>query len=249
VSAAAPVSEGRTGVRQEADSQAEEPAPPAEEPPALRPSTPAGARPRFPPAPVATRAAPVGATAAEAAAALGLPAEAPTRRRRRERPAPDRDDQGPPPRSRALLRQVAAAVVLLAVLIFVASEVFGGSSSKPHPSPTPSGRQGSPPAPATVRVAVLNGTHTSGLATRVSRVLTRLGFTQGAIADAPSQNHTATLVGYTAGNRAAALEVAADLAPTHTRVGLVDPVTAAVADAHSAAPNVIVTLGSDYTQQ
>jgi hypothetical protein len=94
---------------------------------------------------------------------------------------------------------------------------------------------------------VLNGTHTSGLATRVSGTLAGVGFPKGTIRNALSQRHTTTLVSYTtAANRAAALEVAKDLAPAPTRGGPVDAATASLLAAAGGAPGVVVTVGSSY---
>jgi hypothetical protein len=105
------------------------------------------------------------------------------------------------------------------------------------------------PSPSTVRVAVLNGTHTTGLATSVSATLVSKGFRKGAVADAPVQTHTSTIVGYTPGNRAAAVEVAADLSLSSSQVQPADSASTAVADTHHATSKVIVTLGSDFSQQ
>jgi hypothetical protein len=230
------------------------PPPPTDDPPPLAPSTPAGARPRFPPAPD-VRAAPVGAAARVSgrsadAAKLDAGATAPTRRRERERPPADDDDR-PPGLGAPTLRLIAAAVVIVAVLIFVASRVLGGGSSTPPGSQTTSSQSSgvSGPSPSTVRVAVLNGTHTTGLATSVSATLVSKGFRKGAIADAPVQTHTSTIVGYTPGNRAAAVEVAADLSLSSSQVQLADSASTAVADTHHATSKVIVTLGSDFSQQ
>lgn len=216
----------------------------------LAPSTPAGARPRFPPAPAGaeSRAMPVGATMRVAGAVAGASADA-------EAATTVRGGGGEPPASTAeeefaqrpggsTLRLAVAAIVIVAVLIFIATRVLGSSTSSgpSHPAGTPS--------PATVTVAVLNGTHTSGLATTVSSALSGLGFKQGAVANAASQDHHATLVSYiTDAGHAAALEVAKDLAPTPTRVGPADPRTAALAEAQGATPTVVVTLGSDYVKR
>ena len=139
--------------------------------------------------------------------------------------------------------------MIVAVLIFVASKVFGGGSANPTTSQTTSSQTVSGPSPSSVRVAVLNGTHTTGLANSVSTKLVSDGFRKGAVADAPAQNHTATIVGYTPGNRAAAVVVASHLALSASLVAPADAASTAVADAHHARPKVIVTLGSDYAQQ
>jgi len=239
-----------------ADAPAPATRPATDDPPPLAPSTAAGARPRFPPAPE-VRAAPVGAAARVSgqsadAAKLDAGSTAPTRRRERERERerpPADDDDRPPGLGTPTLRLIAAAVVIVAVLIFIASRVLGGGSSTPPGSQTTPPQNVSGPSPSTVRVAVLNGTHTAGLATSVSTTLVGKGFRKGAIADAPVQTHTSTIVGYTPGNRAAAVEVAADLSLSSSRVQPADSASTTVADTHHAPAKVIVTLGSDFSQQ
>jgi hypothetical protein len=254
-SAAAPAA--ATGIpAKPADAPARATPPTTDDPPPLAPSTPAGARPRFPPAPD-VRAAPVGAAARVSgpsadAAKLDAGSTAPTRRRERERERPPADDDDRPPGLGApTLRLIAAAVVIVAVLIFVASRVLGGGSSTPPGSQTTGSQSSgvSGPSPSTVRVAILNGTHTTGLATSVSATLVSKGFRKGAVADAPVQTHTSTIVGYTPGNRAAAVEVAADLSLSSSQVQPADSASTAVADTHHATSKVIVTLGSDFSQQ
>lgn len=238
------------------------PAPAREEddPPPLAPSTAAGARPRFPPAPD-VRAAPVGAAARVGGRTLGAAAlgagsagATTTRRREREREAEDGDDDRPRGGPASMLRLILAAVVIVAVLIFVATRLFAAGPANSPPARTTTNTNGqannpSAPSPSSVTVAVLNGTQTSGLAGRVSTLLAGKGFAKGSVGNALSHHHTTTLVSYSAGNRAAALEVAKDLAPTTPRVGPVDAATASVAAANGAAPNVVVTIGSDYAQQ
>jgi hypothetical protein len=215
-----------------------------DEPPALAPSTPAGARTRFPPAPDA-RATPVGVTAragsgavgpVEAALGAGAPAGT-TQRRERDRPPPDDGDDDGRHGSASVLRLLAAAIVIVVVLIFIATKVFAPSKTTGL-------------APSKVIVAVLNGTRVAGLAGQAAVKLSAGGFERGGVANALSHGHHITLVGYTPGNLAAAKLVAKDLLPTPTRIGPVDPRTAAVADALGATPpNVIVTLGSDFPPQ
>jgi len=80
-------------------------------------------------------------------------------------------------------------------------------------------------------------------------VLSRLGFHQGAIADAPAQNHRITFIAFTGGNRAAAIEVARDLGVATVHVhSTIDQATLAAATATGhAPPTVIVILGANYT--
>jgi hypothetical protein len=223
------------------------PAADREEPPPLGPSTPAGARPRFPPPPPPSQQAgalPVGAAAVASAAALEGIAEngGAATTRRRERPPSTGGEDPETHAGGSVLRLLAAAVVIVAVLVFIATKVFS-TSSPPANTARPPG-----PVPATITVAVLNGTHASGLASQVAGRLARLGFKQGTIGNALSHGHHYTLVGYlTPAGRAAAEEVAKDLAPTPTRVGPADPATVTIAEAAGGAPQVIVTLGSEYT--
>jgi len=219
------------------------PAADREEVPPLGPSTPAGARPRFPPPPPQAGALPVGAAALAGAAALEGIAEnggAATTRRRERPPSADGEDQETHAGGSAL-RLLAAAVVIVAVLIFIATKVFS-TSSTPANTARPPG-----PVPATITVAVLNGTHASGLASHVSAVLSGLGFKRGFVGNALSHGHHVTLVGYTAlADLAAAKEVAKDLG-NNTRVGPADAATKGLAEAQvGAIPGVIVTLGSEY---
>jgi len=224
------------------------PAAEEEEPAPLAPSTAAGARPRFPPPPPPARAIPVAAVAGAAAAAAvgegaleGVVADggAATTRRREQAPSTDGEDLEPHAGG-SVFRLLAAAVVIVIVLIFIATRVFStGGSNAP--------RAAGGPNPATVTVAVLNGTHTSGLASQVAGRLARLGFKQGTIGNALSHGHHYTLVGYiTPGGRAAAKEVAKDLAPTPTRVGPADADTVSLAEAAGGVPQVVITLGSEY---
>ena len=216
-----------------------------DEPPVLVPSTPAGARPRFPPAPVAAGSTAVGVAAGVGAedageTLLAAGAAATTRRRGQDRPPPggdDDDDDFGHHSPGSLLRLAAAAVVIVLVLIFIATRVFAPSKTTGL-------------SPSKVNVAVLNGTPVAGLAGQVAVKLKADGFLQDGIANALSHGHHVTLVGYTPGNRAAAQLVAKDLGTTPTRVGPVDARTLAVAEALSATPpNVIATLGSDYLRR
>jgi hypothetical protein len=218
------------------------PAAQQDEPPPLAPSTAAGARPRFPPPPPQARALPVAAAAAVGGVALegvGTDGGAATTRRRERPPSTDGEDLEPHAGG-SVFRLLAAAVVIVAVLIFIATKVF--STGSPPAKTRPPG-----PVPATITVAVLNGTHASGLASQVSTSLSGLGFKRGFVGNALSHGHHVTLVGYTApADLAAAKEVAKDLG-NNTRVGPADAATKGLAEAQvGAIPDVIVTLGSEY---
>ena len=218
-----------------------------EEPSPLGPATAAGARPRYPPPPAvaAERGAPVGAAArVSSAASLG---GAPTMRRERRPDGDQAGDGAGRSSSHSPIRLAIIAAVLVGAIILVATLVLSGGGGK-GPAGTLS-THSSGPAPANVTVAVLNGTHESGLATRVSETLSSEGYKRGAIGNAPSQDHTSTLVGYTPGNREAAIEVALALALTTTQVVPADPATEAAASHAGVTPAVVVTLGSNYAQQ
>ena len=224
------------------------------------PSTAAGARPRFPPAPgtggsavvdAETTVRSAGAAAFGAPAAVAAPVPEPTRRREREVAAPA--DEGGSRRSMAsTLKLLLAAIVIVVALILVAEHVFGGSGKSTPPSSsqhTNSATNGSgAPAPSTVTVSVLNGTHRPNLASTAWAVLGKLGFRQAAIADAPVQDHRITFIAFTGANRAAALEVARDLHVASIHVhNTIDQATVAAATATGQAPPaVMVILGANY---
>ena len=224
------------------------------------PSTPAGARPRFPPAPTSAVGAPVDGEAtvrSAGAAAFGAPATAavsapePTRRREREVPPPG-DESGGNRSIASTLKLLLAAVVIVAALILVAEHVFGGSG-KPTPPSSSHGTNSitntnGAPAPSTVTVSVLNGTHTPHLASTAWAVLGKLGFRQGALTDAPVQDHRITYIGFTGANRAAAVEVARDLhvATIHVHDTIDQATLAAGTATGHAPPKVVVILGANY---
>ena len=150
------------------------------------------------------------------------------------------------------LKLLLAAIVIVVALILVAEHVFGGTGKSTPPSSsqrTNSATNGSgAPAPATVTVSVLNGTHRANLASTAWAVLDKLGFRQGAITDAPVQDHRITFIAFTGANRPAALEVARDLNVASIHVhDTIDQATVAAATATGQAPPaVIVILGANY---
>ena len=239
--------------------------------PGLRPLTPAGARPRFPPAPA--RIQPLREDEVTARVpGLGAPGVDQTEpRRRRSEPdeehteprgrrrEPD-DDYVDPPRSfGATLRLLAVAIVIVAILIFVATRIFnsgGGTPAGTHTTTTQTTSNGSHSTtttsgvvPSSITVAVLNGTTKVGLARGAWTVLAGKGFVKGGVANAPSQADATSSVGYTHGHRKAALAIAQDLAISTTAVAPVDPATLADAKRHGARPQVVVTLGADYASR
>jgi hypothetical protein len=212
----------------------------------IGPSTAAGARGRYPPPPPAHTAT----IRAPSRATPGVSRTEPVRN-----PEADAGDAyRRPPRSIAsTLRLLAVAVAIVAVLIFIATRLFGsgspsttGSHSANNAAQTSHHAASGGPPPQSITVAVLNGTNTSHLASGAWARLEARGYRRGAVANAPSQSLSATSVGYTHGRRSAALEVARDLG---LGSGAVAPVAAArLADAarNGRRPQVVVTLGGDY---
>ena len=102
--------------------------------------------------------------------------------------------------------------------------------------------------PASVTVAVLNGTSIANLAHDVGQRLGAAGFKEGALATAADQTETATVVGYLPGHKPAALLVAKSLKLGPASVQPVDQSNRTVACPASSTPcaaQVVVTVGSD----
>jgi hypothetical protein len=142
------------------------------------------------------------------------------------------------------------AVVAVAALLIVTST--GGSPRPAASSRTTNAITPKPKTvfnPASVTVAVLNGTDVSLLAHRVALKLQHVGYKQGTVATASDQTHTTTLVGYLSGHRHAATEVAHALGLAPSAVAPADQSAQAVACPPSAActADVIVTVGTDLS--
>jgi hypothetical protein len=103
--------------------------------------------------------------------------------------------------------------------------------------------------PASVTVAVLNGTSVSQLAHRVEQKLKTDGYKGATVATASDQTHTATVVGYLPGHQRAAAHVASSLGLGGGAVQQVDQSARAVACPPPAAcgATVVVTVGSDLS--
>jgi hypothetical protein len=195
------------------------------------------------------RADPVGVTARVSGAAAAAGGGGATRRQER-RGGADEDADGPGHSgSHSTLRLAVIAVVLVGVIVLVASQLLSGGSSTPPGSTTTSTNAASNPPPSSVTVAVLNGTTESGLAGRVSATLGSEGYRRGAVANAPTQNRTSTVIEYTTGNRNAAIEVALALALTPAQVVPASGATLAAASQAGASPTAVVVLGSNYAQR
>jgi hypothetical protein len=167
-----------------------------------------------------------------------------------------------PPASegRALARRIIPALIgLIAVVVIVVALLIatGGSSTSTavrHNAQTASaGHHAVRRAinPATVTVAVLNGTAVDKLAKDVGSRLAAAGYKvpSGSVTNAVSQTHTATIVGYTPGRSADARAVAKSLGLPAARVapvssedlGVVCPATQTA----SCQADVVVTVGTD----
>jgi hypothetical protein len=101
--------------------------------------------------------------------------------------------------------------------------------------------------PASVTVAVLNGTQVYNLAHDTGQRLAGLGYREGTIATAANQTQTTTVVGYRRGRRTDALHVARTLGLRTSAVQPVDSTALQVACPPPApcTANVIVTIGQD----
>lgn len=171
---------------------------------------------------------------------------------RRPAPAPPR---GPRMRWGALviagLLGLAAIVVALLLLTSGGGSTPSSNSSGALSKAAGGGHRGSRSSvalnPAAVAVVVLNGTSTSNLAHDVSQRLAGAGFKTGTPATAPDQTQTATVVGYRAGERRAAVLVARSLKLGPASVQAVSQGDQAVACPQTSVctAQVIVTVGSD----
>jgi hypothetical protein len=146
-------------------------------------------------------------------------------------------------------------VLLLGAIVAVLLIVTSGGGSSTHTAatkstnaPTAAGTK-SAFQPASVTVAVLNGTNVSQLAHRVEQKLTRDGYKGGTAATAADQTHTTTVVGYVPGHQRDAAHVASSLGVATSAVQPVDQSARAVACPPPApcGATVIVTVGSDLS--
>jgi hypothetical protein len=139
-----------------------------------------------------------------------------------------------------------AAVV---ALVIATSSKSTHSSSAARATNTPIPARSAAFNPASVTVAVLNGTATNQLAHRVATKLEGSGFKEGRIATAANQTETTTVVAYLPGaqNRTDALHVARALNLRPTAVRPIDQDSQQVACPPPGAcnANVVVTVGAD----
>ncbi|WP_028057408.1 LytR C-terminal domain-containing protein [Candidatus Solirubrobacter pratensis] len=182
------------------------------------------------------------------------------------RPAPERRaPSGPPPRRETSTRSVVLTsvigVIVLAALIFAATQLFGGSdkpqapasksnpvvppggtpaagngSNKPKPTPTP--------ARATTTVTVLNGTPSDGLAANLKDRLTTAGYADDHVDagnDPQGKGRQTSQVLYKRGASAQAKDVARVLDIQTGQIKQIDAQTQAIAPDKS----VVVEVGAD----
>jgi hypothetical protein len=152
------------------------------------------------------------------------------------------------PRNRwlpALLGVLVLAGVIAALLV-----VTSGGGSSHHAAAT---RSTNAPGlrggfnPASVTVAVLNGTDVAQLAHRVEQKLTRTGYKGGTVATAADQTHKASAVAYLPGYQSNAMHVASSLGLPSSAVQPVDQSARAIACPPPSAcgASVVVIVGSD----
>jgi hypothetical protein len=170
----------------------------------------------------------------------------------------------PPPRGRAtqrtgrsrlglvvLLGAMAAIAVVAVVLLLTGGGGKATSTSASTPTTNALNRRRiarrASVNPATVTVAVLNGTASTGLAHTVSQNLVSLGYKQGAVQTATDQTHATTVVAYLPGFKQDALAVANSLKLSPASVAPVDQAAQAVACPGPGActADVIATVGAD----
>ena len=208
-------------------------------------------------APVAT--APVSAGPAAGQGRQGLPPYRPEARPAGERrPLPPIREaartRSPLGRRLALLIGALGVIAVIAVLVIATS---GGSTPKSGPAaatqttnlPAPKRSQTPAFSPASVTVAVLNGTSTNQLAHTVGSKLAAAGYKEGALKTAANQTQAQTVVAYLPGatNRTDALHVATALHLGPSAVQPIDQPTQQVACPPPGActANVVVTVGAD----
>ncbi len=193
---------------------------------------------------------------------------------RRETAAPSRpvgppafNDPVPPSHTRVSRLALVAASVVAVIVVIVAVLVLVNRGSSPttaqnaastgnaKSTSTRAGRRtrhhaAATVTPSAVTVAVLNGTTTAHLAADVMSKLSSAGYKSGATTNAPEQNLTSTIVGYTQPSfRADALAVAKslNLGPASVQGVSQGDRSAACPGAAGCPAQVIVSLGSDLS--
>jgi hypothetical protein len=155
-----------------------------------------------------------------------------------------------------LLAAVAAAAVAVGVIVLTSGGKDASSASQSSNSAALASRRTtsslSAVRPASVTVAVLNGTDMQGLALTVSDRLAADGYRKGSVANASDQTQTSTVVAYLApADRRDALAVATSLKLGSGAVQAVDPTTKATVcpPAQACTAAVVVIVGKNLAQQ
>lgn len=153
-----------------------------------------------------------------------------------------------------LVGLVLVAIAAVAVIALASKGSNTPSQTAAATGGTPAGQTTRPtrstpaaaPAHNRITVAVLNGTTTAGLASRVAATLTGNGFRQGPVTNASDQQRSVTVVSYFGGHEAEAREVAKTLNVPSDAVQPIDPDTeAACAQGGACTVPVVVTVGAD----
>ncbi len=174
------------------------------------------------------------------------------------KPAPSRPLLGAPTGSRvpprALVLMVTGLLVagVVATLLIVTSGNGNSSTTTTHKS-TGSATASTPRThvvafnPRSVKLAVLNGTATAGLAARIASKLQGRGYSVGTTTNAVDQTSMTSVVAYTPGQRRAALAVAQSLGLSAAAVQPIDQNTQQIAcpPPSHCANTVVVTAGAD----
>jgi len=269
--AAAAAPTGATPAPAPATAAAQGPSQPA--PPTPAPAPPVGTNGHsdtFPPVPPVRRPAPPARAGAgrrpapRPAARPGqrpVPAAAPLRARSAHTATPRTAGNGAgsadaPHSRRLMLVLMGLAVVAVAALAVIA--LSGGSDAPSTNSSASSGASAqqtsgasdttpaAAPAHDRIRVAVLNGTTTQGLAQTVASSLVADGFVQGTVTNASDQGRSVTVVSYFGGHEREAQEVAKALNVPSDAVQPIDADTeAACAQGATCNVDAVVTVGAD----
>ncbi|MDQ6841183.1 MAG: LytR C-terminal domain-containing protein, partial [Actinomycetota bacterium] len=153
----------------------------------------------------------------------------------------------------ALLVGAAAAAAVVFVLVQLTSPGNSPSASAGARTATGAahgGKHGTASDPSKVTVAVLNGTSTLLLASRVASRLKAIGYKEVPPANAATQTYQASVVAYMRGHRSEALEVARSLKLKPSAVQLIDSTTQAVAcPSAPCSATVVVVAGTDLASQ
>jgi len=150
---------------------------------------------------------------------------------------------------------VALAAVAVAVVLFAVTAIGGSNNhtaaGQTTNTPGPGHAGAAAFKPASITVAVLNGTSINQLAHRVGAKLMALGYKEGALATASNQTETKTTVAYVPGskNRIGALHVAHALGLRRSAVQRIDRGTLQVAcpGPSTCTANVVVTAGANLS--